>query len=223
MSKLASVPFLAALSFTGLFASSALADPVAGVDPASLPALGAAGSDDGVAAPEPRAFRFRCDAIYAGAGAGAIAPEHVGTFDARIQAVLAVTDWAMIEGNLLGVGFSAVDHHGVSDTSAGFGFGVGLRVAPSASWRVRPYGAVRVSHLHLSPDPWGEHAHAGTSSVSDHVSQHRFGAALATGFDFGLLGPDSRLRLGFDAEATALSGTGANLLLQGVAMLGVAL
>jgi hypothetical protein len=183
-----------------------------------------AGAAEEAGAPErPDGFRYRGTAVYLGGGAGAIADEHVATANARLLGVLALSRWAMLEGMIMGYRYAADDHHGNNHAATGLGIGVGFRAAPPPTWLVRPYAAVRAAHVHLTPDHWGEHETLGTTDIDDHHSVHRFGAAIAGGFDAPLGGRDSRWRLGVETEALALGGPGANVFLQAVATVGFAL
>ena len=189
-----------------------------------IAAESAQAQEAGTPPPAKDAFEYDGDGIYLGGGAGAIADEGVATANARVMGVLALNRWAMLEGMLLGYRYAADDHHGQHEAATGLGLGVGFRAAPPPTWLVRPYAAARVAHVHLSPDHWGPHEHSeGTPDVSDHHSVHRFGAALALGFDAPLGARDSRFRIGLDTEALALGGPGANVFLQAVATLGFAL
>ena len=168
-------------------------------------------------------FRYRGTAIYLGGGAGAIADEEVATANARVLGVLALSRWAMLEGMLAGYRYATDDHHGNNRSATGLGIGVGFRAAPPPTWLVRPYAALRVAHVHLTPDHWGEHENLGSTDIDDHHSVHRFGAAIAGGFDAPLGGRNSRWRIGLDTEALALGGPGANVFLQAIATVGFAL
>jgi len=170
--------------------------------------------------PEPASPLFKGRAIYAGVGAGVLADLVVPTENWRIIVTLPVARWAMVELFPYGYHFAGPSHHG-SESVTALGIGAGLRVAPWPDLLVRPYLAARFAHVHFWPDPWGEHNGTGGDSYS-HSSHHRWGGALALGFD-APLGRRSRFRAGFDLETTLLSGPGTNVGIGGLATIGYAL
>jgi len=173
------------------------------------------------AEPPQQAWRYRGHGLVAGFGAGAIADEGVATMNVRVTGLLQFSQWITAEA-FLGLSHYTAEHAGESSQANGYDFGLGLRVTAPSDWRVRPYGAFRVEHMHLDPDHWGAHEHAGTNDPDDHHSVHRFGAALGAGFDAPIV-VGSRWRFGVDVEGMALGGPEANAFLQGVATLGLAL
>ena len=98
-----------------------------------------------------------------------------------------------------------------SGGSTALGIGVGVRVAPPATVRVRPYVAARFEHIHMLYDPM-------VPGATEETSAHRWGVA-------GLLGVETRLtrrlRIGFEAGPTLFSGAGTHGGAQAVALLGV--
>jgi opacity protein-like surface antigen len=170
--------------------------------------------------PPEQSWRYRGHGLVAGFGAGAMADEGVATMNARVMGLLAFSEWATGEA-FLGFSHYAAEHAGESLQANGYGFGLGFRVTAPTAWRLRPYGALRVQHVHLDPDHWGAHETVGSNDPDDHHSVHRFGAAVGAGFDAPIV-VGSRWRFGVDAEAMALGGPGANAFMQGVATLGLA-
>lgn len=163
---------------------------------------------------------FKGRAIYVGLGAGMITDLHVPTENWRIQATIPVARWAAIELFPYGYHFMADGHHGPESVQA-LGIGTGFRVAPFPTALIRPYIAARFSHIHMWPDPWGDHEGAGGDSYS-HTSHHRWAGALAGGFD-APLGRKSKFRLGVELEGTAATGPGTNGAVALMGMLGYAL
>lgn len=198
---------LALASATSLLATAALA---AGPAPREAPAD-----------PPDEAFRYRGHGLLAGVGAGAIADEGIATMNVRVTGLLAFSQWATGEA-FLGLSHYAAEHAGETSQANGYGLGLGFRLTAPTSWRLRPYGALRVQHVHLDPDHWGAHETVGSNDPDDHHSVHRFGAALGAGFDAPIV-VGSRWRFGLDVEGLALAGPGANAFLQGVATIGLAL
>lgn len=192
--------------------AAALASPVAS---AAGPAL----AEEPAAAPY-ETWQYRGHGLSAGFGAGAIADEGIATMNVRVTGLLQFSPWITGEA-FLGLSHYAAEHAGESTQANGFGFGLGMRVTAPTGWRVRPYAALRVQHLHLDPDHWGAHETVGSNDPDDHHSVHRFGAALGGGFDAPVV-VGSRWRFGIDAEGMALGGPDANAFLQGVATLGLA-
>ena len=169
--------------------------------------------------PRPDEFVFDGSAIYLGAGIGGLPTIGERAMSWRLLVVLPVHDYVSFEGGGSGVHFQASDHHGDEKTASGLSLVAGLRITAPADSVIRPYGALRLQHVHYWPDPWGEHEGYGGSE--DHSSHHRWGGALAVGFDIGLFGPSSRWRAGVDAETMLLTGPGANVAISTLATIGV--
>src|SRR5207247_2175963 len=115
--------------------------------------------------------------------------------DTRLMVTLPLARWAMLEGFGSATYFSAESHHDIREESVGLGIGLGLRVATPPSLRVRPHLALRVVHVHMTPDLWGTHpADDLEQDSSHHESVHRFGAALGAGLEAPLLASTPRWR-----------------------------
>jgi hypothetical protein len=171
------------------------------------------------APPEP--YRFEGLAIYAAAGGGFLPGVDEPTMNARLLATFPVAPIAMIEAYGTAYRLKPMTHHGTREESFGLAFGAGARFAPPPGDRVRPHIAARVAHLHLEPDPWGDHEGTG-ADISAHDSAHRFGAGLGVGFE-AALGRASRWRIGAEVEGMAMSGPGPTLFVGAVATLGLGL
>lgn len=170
---------------------------------------------------DPPAHVFKGRALYLGLGAGVLPDIGVPTENFRFMATIPVASWAMIELFPYGYHFAPTTHHGVEGVTAA-GIGAGFRVAPWPTAIVRPHLAARFSHIHLWPDPWGEHEGTGNDSYS-HTSHHRWAGAFAIGLDAPLGSRASRFRIGFDLETTLASGPGTNIGIAGLGTIGYAL
>jgi hypothetical protein len=201
-----------------LVALAAAAGPILSSSPAF--AAGTGPQHETPADPPEQAWRYRGHGLVAGFGAGAIADEGVATMNVRIMGLLAFSEWATGEA-MLGFSHFSAEHAGESSQANGYDLGLGFRVTAPTRWRLRPYGALRVHHVHLDPDHWGQHETVGSNDPEDHHSVHRFGAAIGAGFDAPIV-VGSRWRFGIDAEAMALGGPGANAFMQAIATLGLA-
>jgi hypothetical protein len=180
-------------------------------------------------APEPSAdsggdteFVYDGRGVWVAGGAGALPELEEPMGYGRLQLVWPFGELFAGEVTSSAFQFTTIDHHLEEVRATGLGIGVGLRVTAPPDWTVRPYAAARFSHVHLSPDPFGEHDYAEGSTVDAHESHHRWGGALGGGLDIGLGGPTSRWRAGLDGEVGALSGPGFNVLTVLVANLGIA-
>jgi hypothetical protein len=188
----------------------------------SLPALSArADEPPEIPAPPPRKppYRFTGLALYAGGGAGALVDVGEFTQNWRLLVTVPLARWAMFEGFAFGYHALAASHHGREHTVA-LGIGAGVRFAPPPNRAIRPYGAIRLVHVHYVPEIWGEHVESESGDSHDHAAAHRWGVALAGGFDAAPFRSVRRLRVGFDLEATLLSGPGANVGIGGLAFVG---
>lgn len=197
-------------------APSAALAPSAAVDPSTSPAdRGEGGLTD-----EDAPFRFDGRGVWVGAGPGLVIGEDEASFATRIQLAFPVADWFAIEAGLLGQSFSVTDHHGDRVEVDAGAITTGARFSLPPDLPARPYAAARLVHLHYFPDPFGSHGHDG-AGTADHETHHRWGAGAAIGLDAGIPEPSSRFRLGIEAEAIALTGDGANVMGQVVALFGV--
>jgi hypothetical protein len=190
----------------------------------SLAALtaGAASAPEAPPPPPPsRDDRFTGLALYAGGGAGALADIGSLTENFRLLITVPLSRWAMFEGFGFGYHFIAAGHHGRED-SLGLGIGVGVRFAKPPESAIRPYGALRFEHVHLSPDLFAPHTGDAGGDSHEHTSLHRWGVALGGGLDTAPFRSIGRLRIGFDAEAMLLSGPGSNVGISGIALIGYA-
>lgn len=192
------------------------ASPSGAIDPSTSPAdrsTTGLGEDD---APH----RFDGRGVWVGAGPGVIVGEGEASFATRIQLAFPVADWFAVEGGLLGQSFSMTDHHGDRVQVDAGAITAGARFSLPPDLPARPYAAARVVHLHYFPDPFAQHGHD-AAGTADHESHHRWGAGGAIGLDAGIPEPSSRFRLGLEAEVVALTGEGANVMGQVVALFGV--
>ena len=206
---------IASVAFVASFMGSATAQE-ASIDPSRSPA------DDPEGAPsiEDGAFRFDGRGIYAGAGPGLVPEIGEAALATRVQLVFPVAvDWFAIEAGLLGQSFSVTDHHGDRVDSNVGAITTGARFSFPSDSTVRPYGAVRLAHLHFFPDPFGEHGH--DAAGADHESHHRWGAGGALGIEAGIPAATSRFRLALEAEALTVTGPGVSVMGQVVALFGI--
>ncbi len=188
----------------------------ASIDPSHAPA------DDPQGAPtvDEGAFRFDGRGVYAGAGPGLVPEIGEAGLATRVQLVFPVAvDWFAIEAGLLGQSFSVTDHHGERVDSNVGAITTGARFSFPSDSTVRPYGAVRLAHLHFFPDPFGEHGH--DAGGADHESHHRWGAGGALGLEAGIPEATSRFRLAIEAEALTVTGPGVSVMGQVVALFGI--
>lgn len=172
--------------------------------------------------PPPPAAPVLRRTLYVGGGMGMLLDIHRGTQNWRIQLVSPLRTWLSIEATTYGYHVLATGHHGDEDVF-GLGLGTGLRFSAPSEDGFRPYAAVRLTHQHFFPDVWGSHGDGKNGNSHDHESVHRFGAALAVGFDAPLFEPTSRWRVGVDLEGHVLSGPGTNFGVASLFLLGYSL
>lgn len=221
----ASLPVLAASALAAagllLFANPAAAQsrPSASVDPTTSPA----DSPTSSASKDDAPFRFAGRAFYAGAGVGSVPEAGDASAAVRLNIVFPVaTTWFAMEAGLLGQYYSAEDHHGESIFVNVGTITMGARFTLPPDAVIRPYIGPRVAHLHFFPDPYGDaDDHGHVDGHAEHGTHHRWGAGGGLGFDAGIPEPSSRLRIGVDAEAYAITGPQVSVVGQVVALLGV--
>ncbi len=166
------------------------------------------------------AYRFDGRALYLGAGAGVVPQAGEAGLATRVMLVFPVaTDWFAIEGGALGQLLAITDHHGERVEVSMGAINAGTRFSFASDATVRPYAAARFTHMHFFPDPFGQHGH--NYGEANHEYHHRWGAGGALGFDAGLDGPQSRLRLGLEAEAIVVTGPGIDVIAQMVGTFGI--
>jgi len=161
---------------------------------------------------------FKGRGLFVSVGPGFVTNLEEATTNLRVLATFPVSEHLAVEPQVFATHLRTTSHHGKREGTTGAAIGVGLRYVPFPSWKVRPYAAARVAHLHFWPDPWGEHVEPGTT-ITSHTSHHRFGGGGALGFEAPLVGA---FRLGLEGDALALSGPGANGFLQVQVVLGYA-
>jgi hypothetical protein len=172
---------------------------------------------------EPNApFRFQGRAFYVGGGAGVLPDVREPTQNWSLMLTFPLARWASIEANGFGFHFAFTEPMTADRASTvALGIGTGLRIHAPADWRVRPYAATRLQHLHMLYDPYAMPAHLHHPGMShgpvDHTSMHRWGLGLGAGFEGRIT---NRFRAGVEGGYMLFSGQGTNVAIQGIAFVG---
>ena len=100
---------------------------------------------------------------------------------------------------------------------------IGVRLERTDVWGFRPYGALRIVHIHYAPTTtWRDYPGASFLGDSSKGLEHRSGLGLAAGFSHGL--GDTRLRAFAELEPSWIAiGNGPKFFAAVTAGLGVAL
>ncbi len=156
------------------------------------------------ASPLPPKLRPPAITVWTGGGVGSVFDTRVGPIPAA-QGTLGVTVplGRLFAVELSGAGAIAKGRGSEPDDAWGR-LALGLRVERGDLWKMRPYGAVRLIHVHFAPlDTWTDHPGASLAGSSSHGLSHRSGLAAAIGLSYGL--GDSRFRLYGELEPSWLA------------------
>lgn len=163
---------------------------------AALAYPGIARADDGTpaadrpsssaAAPSSR-MRPRSFSLYAGSAAASVLDTSAGAVPALGGALTATIPLGRLFALEL-VGSAGVSAARAEEpNNAWLRLALGLRIERTDVWGFRPYGALRLVHLHFAPtQTWSDHPGASILGDSSHGLDHRSGLGLAGGFSHGL-------------------------------------
>jgi hypothetical protein len=173
------------------------------VSSAVIALLGVA-SNAGASEPDATAGAARAESrvtLYASAGAGSVLDKAGGPAPSATASLRLALPLAR---------FVALEVSGTSGYAIGRGtsddywlrLALGMRVEDSRA-ALRPYGALRLVHVHFAPvSTWEEHPGASIAGSSTEGLQHRSGTAVAAGLSWGIPGTGDRVRAMAEVEVS---------------------
>ncbi len=131
--------------------------------------------------------RPRSFTMYGGSAAASVLDTTAGAVPAiggSLTAAFPLGKWLALE--LVGSGGVSAARRD-EPNNAWVRLALGLRVERTDAWGLRPYGALRLVHIHFAPtQTWHDHPGASILGDSSHGLEHRSGVGVGLGLSHGL-------------------------------------